>query len=166
VHLRLRRTPRGEGAFCDGDARLFKSIRARFADSVFPGETLITELWRDGDKVTVRCKVKERDKVVLSNSGAAVERCTPSSPKPRRPQEGPRRRREAPKRRGAAPAAVTEESLQLVRHLRGHSRLPDEEPRPGAPGSAWCTSSSSSSSSSRRLTAAYLLDLKNGAWSR
>ncbi|MBK6520125.1 MAG: SDR family NAD(P)-dependent oxidoreductase [Polyangiaceae bacterium] len=55
------------GAFCDGDARLFKSIRARFADSVFPGETLITELWRDGDKVTVRCKVKERDKVVLSN---------------------------------------------------------------------------------------------------
>ncbi|MFO0552387.1 MAG: SDR family NAD(P)-dependent oxidoreductase [Polyangiaceae bacterium] len=54
-------------AFADGDARLFKSIRARFADSVFPGETLVTELWKDGDRVVVRCKVKERDKVVLSN---------------------------------------------------------------------------------------------------
>ncbi len=54
-------------AFCEGDARLFKSIRARFADSVFPGETIVSEMWKDGDKVLVRCKVKERDKVVLSN---------------------------------------------------------------------------------------------------
>ena len=58
-------------AFAKGDPRYFKSMRVRFADSVFPGETLVTEMWRDGDKVTFRTKVKERDKVVLS--AASVE---------------------------------------------------------------------------------------------
>jgi 3-hydroxyacyl-CoA dehydrogenase/3a,7a,12a-trihydroxy-5b-cholest-24-enoyl-CoA hydratase len=59
-------------AFCDMDPRYFKSIKVRFADSVFPGETLVTEMWKESDtRVVLRCKVKERDKVVLSH--AAVE---------------------------------------------------------------------------------------------
>jgi (3R)-3-hydroxyacyl-CoA dehydrogenase / 3a,7a,12a-trihydroxy-5b-cholest-24-enoyl-CoA hydratase / enoyl-CoA hydratase 2 len=48
-------------AFCDGDPRLFRSIRARFAESVFPGETVQTEMWRESKtRIVFRCKVKER----------------------------------------------------------------------------------------------------------
>ena len=58
-------------AFGGGDPRLFKSIRVRFADTVLPGETLRTELWKEDERILIRCKVVERDKVVISN--AAVE---------------------------------------------------------------------------------------------
>lgn len=55
-------------AFANGDPRTFKSIRVRFADSVFPGETLTIEMWQESElRVLLRATVVERNKVVLSN---------------------------------------------------------------------------------------------------
>jgi NAD(P)-dependent dehydrogenase (short-subunit alcohol dehydrogenase family)/acyl dehydratase/putative sterol carrier protein len=59
-------------SFRDSDGRFFKSIKVRFAESVFPGETLQTEMWKESEsRILVRCKVLERGKVVISN--AAIE---------------------------------------------------------------------------------------------
>jgi acyl dehydratase len=39
----------------------------RFSAPVYPGETIVTEMWVDGSVVSFRSKVKERDLVVLNN---------------------------------------------------------------------------------------------------
>jgi 3-hydroxyacyl-CoA dehydrogenase/3a,7a,12a-trihydroxy-5b-cholest-24-enoyl-CoA hydratase len=67
-------------AFSNNDARFFKSIKARFSETVFPGETLVTEMWRAGESVVFRCKVKERDKVVISNAAVELYKEIPKAP--------------------------------------------------------------------------------------
>ena len=49
------------------------SFEARFSRPVFPGETIRTEMWRDGERVSFQCRVVGRDEIVLSN-GLAVLR--------------------------------------------------------------------------------------------
>jgi (3R)-3-hydroxyacyl-CoA dehydrogenase / 3a,7a,12a-trihydroxy-5b-cholest-24-enoyl-CoA hydratase / enoyl-CoA hydratase 2 len=81
-------------AFCRHDPGLFKSIRVRFVDSVFPGETLITRMWKEtARRIVLEVRVKERDKLVIRN--AAVELF----------EEPPRRK---------APAAPHSESPQVA----------------------------------------------------
>jgi acyl dehydratase len=45
-----------------------RGIRARFAGVVFPGETLVVETWRDGDRVALRATSQERGTPVLTHA--------------------------------------------------------------------------------------------------
>jgi acyl dehydratase len=56
---------------CGYDPARLTAIAGRFSAPVFPGETIRTELWRDGEVVSFRARVVERDVVAL-NSGRAV----------------------------------------------------------------------------------------------
>lgn len=52
---------------CKYDADQIKTFDARFSAPVFPGETIATEIWVDGQVVSFRSKVRERDLVVINN---------------------------------------------------------------------------------------------------
>jgi acyl dehydratase len=52
---------------CKYDSKKIVGFDARFSSPVFPGETIMTEMWVDGSVVSFRCKLKERDVVVLNN---------------------------------------------------------------------------------------------------
>ena len=57
---------------CDYDPQRLKFLRARFSAPFFPGETLRTEIWRDGSAISFRCRSAERDVVVLNNGYAEI----------------------------------------------------------------------------------------------
>ncbi len=52
---------------CDYDAKKITGFDVRFSAPVFPGETIVTEMWVDGSVVSFRSKLKERDIVCLNN---------------------------------------------------------------------------------------------------
>jgi acyl dehydratase len=52
---------------CQYDATKIVGFDVRFSAPVFPGETIVTEMWVDGKVVSFRCKLKERDAVVINN---------------------------------------------------------------------------------------------------
>ena len=57
---------------CDYDPLHFKSMAGRFSAPAYPGETIRTELWRDGNSVAFRASVPARGVVVLDCGQAQV----------------------------------------------------------------------------------------------
>jgi acyl dehydratase len=58
--------------FCGYDPARFKAIAGRFSSPVYPGETIRTEMWRDGNVVSFRARLVERDAVVFNNGRAEI----------------------------------------------------------------------------------------------
>jgi acyl dehydratase len=52
---------------CNYDFTLITGFEARFSSPVFPGDTIRTEMWQDGNVVSFRCRVPRRNAVVLNN---------------------------------------------------------------------------------------------------
>ena len=50
---------------CNKDANLLKKFAARFTSHIFPGETYVVQIWKNGDNIIFQTKCKERDTVVL-----------------------------------------------------------------------------------------------------
>ncbi len=48
-------------------------MAGRFSAPVYPGETIRTEMWRDGNVVSFRARVVERDIVAINNGRAGVK---------------------------------------------------------------------------------------------
>jgi acyl dehydratase len=59
-------------AVCDYKPERLRSLQGRFTAPVFPGETIVTEIWRDGGSVSFRASVKERGKVVLAHGKSMI----------------------------------------------------------------------------------------------
>ncbi len=55
----------------DYDETRITGFDVRFSSPVFPGETQVVEMWQDGDVVSFRVRIKERDVVSINNG-----RCT------------------------------------------------------------------------------------------
>ena len=51
----------------DGDMTRVAGYRARFSGVVYPGETLVTNIWDEGDHLLVTAVTAERGKPVISN---------------------------------------------------------------------------------------------------
>ena len=65
--------------FAANDPARFKAIKGRFTAAFFPGETLVTEMWRvDSDaalgvlRIRFRARVAERDSIVVSDGVAEL----------------------------------------------------------------------------------------------
>ena len=53
------------------DHTKIRGFDVRFSSPVYPGETILTDMWVDGPVVSFRCRLKEREVTVINNG-----RCT------------------------------------------------------------------------------------------
>ena len=54
--------------YANNDVTKFKAIKARFSKPVYPGQTIQTDMWRDGNRISFQCKAVESGQLVLSGA--------------------------------------------------------------------------------------------------
>lgn len=60
------------GSVCDYDASRLRAFSGRFSAPVYPGEEIAAEIWVDGEDISIRGRVHDRDVVVFDNGHAIV----------------------------------------------------------------------------------------------
>jgi len=59
-------------AICSYDPSRLIAMDGRFSAPVYPGETIRTEMWRDGGVISFRARVRERDVMAINNGRAKL----------------------------------------------------------------------------------------------
>ena len=57
--------------YASNNTRLFKAVKARFAGTILPGQTIRTNMWQDGNRIYYESHCEETGKLVIS--GAYVD---------------------------------------------------------------------------------------------
>jgi len=57
---------------CDYEPARMRTFGTRFTAVVYPGERIETDIWVDGDNVSFRCRVPEREAVVLDHGHSKI----------------------------------------------------------------------------------------------
>lgn len=57
---------------CEDDPSRLRRFDARFSSPVYPGDEIVTDIWRDGGTISFRSRVPARDALVLNNGLALI----------------------------------------------------------------------------------------------
>ncbi|CAL8330718.1 unnamed protein product [Arctogadus glacialis] len=71
--------------YADNDPARFCAIKVRFVKPVLPGQSLQTEMWKEGNRVHFQCKVKETGSLTLSGGYVDLYEDQTSDPKALQP---------------------------------------------------------------------------------